>query len=81
MPGDGEIIEVVFEVPKDVSEGLASGSLVRRGGVIQVASGSNKGHVVMWLREAAGLVDRREVTPPFNLLSLEAQVGALQSSV
>lgn len=81
MPGDTSIIEVLFEVPKAVSAGLADKSLVRRGGVIQVASGADRGHVVLWLRETAGLINSRGMTSPFNFPGLESQVAALQSNL
>jgi hypothetical protein len=41
-------IEVLFEVPKEIAKGLASGTMIRRGGVIQ----STGGEVVAWLRES-----------------------------
>ena len=44
-------IEVLFEVPKEIAAGLASGTMVRRGGVIQ----STGGEVIAWLRESPEL--------------------------
>ncbi len=47
-------LTTTFDVPLRILEGLANGTLIRRGGVIQDLSG----RVVMWLREAgvAGVV-------------------------
>jgi hypothetical protein len=50
------VIRVAFEVPLEIARGLASGEMVRRGGVIQRASGNSKGQVVAWLRELGTLV-------------------------
>lgn len=49
------VIQVVFEVPREIREGLDSKAMIRRGGVIQWATGEAKGQVVSWLREVGGL--------------------------
>jgi len=43
-------LSVTFDVPASILQGLANGSLLRNGGVIQDTSGQ----VVMWLKELAG---------------------------
>lgn len=48
-------LQVLFETPRQILQGLASGEMVRRGGVIQWAAGSEKGQVVAWLKEVGGL--------------------------
>ncbi len=47
-----EKIAILFEVPSWIAEGLRSGSLIRRGGVIQRAKNNE---IVMWLREGKRL--------------------------
>ena len=44
-------ISVLFDMPAQIAQGLASGSLVRNGGVIQ----DQAGKVVMWLKETGGV--------------------------
>jgi len=45
-------MKVLFDVPDNIVAGLATGRLVRNGGVIQTAPGSESGgNVVAWLRE------------------------------
>lgn len=51
----GSFVTVLFEVPRTVATGLASGQMIRRGGVIQRATGDAKGEVVMWLKESGAL--------------------------
>lgn len=43
-------LTLTFDIPQKILTGLADGSLVRNGGVVQNSSGQ----VVMWLREMAG---------------------------
>ncbi len=57
------LIEVLFEVPAAVAEGLASGDMIRRGGVIQRAGDAAKGEVVMWLKETGALARAGEQVP------------------
>lgn len=68
------LVEVLFDVPLEIVNGLASGEMVRRGGVIQRASGDNKGEVVAWLKEVGGLA-RESGSPPGPLV---AQLQSLQ---
>lgn len=45
-------LKVYYEIPPTLRAGLASGELIRRGGVVQWAPGTNKaGQVCAWLRE------------------------------
>ena len=74
-------IEVLFDVPGYVSEGLADGTFVRRGGVIQVTSGPDQGRIVLWLRETPGLQKILEQTPVPHLPQLGTQLAALHSSI
>lgn len=43
-------LSVTFDIPASILQGLADGSLIRNGGVIQDASGQ----IVMWLKELSG---------------------------
>lgn len=73
-------IEVLFEVPSEIAKGLASREMVRRGGVIQWASGDAKGEVVAWLKEVGGLAQGTSSVPApvvGQLQSLQLATGAL----
>lgn len=54
-------INVVFDVPAKIAEGLANGTLQRVGGVVRDAS--NK-QVVMWLQEGGSGVSKALASPP-----------------
>lgn len=44
-------ISVLFDLPTQIAQGLADGSMIRNGGVIQ----NQAGKVVMWLKETGGM--------------------------
>jgi hypothetical protein len=76
-------LNVLFEVPAFVREGLGGGSMIRRGGVIQWAAGSRKGEVVAWLRESQGLREhlRGSVSLPQGAAAQYAQLGIGMTTV
>ncbi len=57
-------VSVLFDLPQRIIAGLGDGSMLRRGGVIQWATGADKGGVVAWLRESPSLVERQAVGAP-----------------
>lgn len=74
------VIEVVFDVPPEIARGLASGEMIRRGGVIQRAAGTAKGEVVAWLRELGTLLaEKGSVASPVaeQLKTLQMATSAL----
>ena len=73
-----DMIQVNFDVPGWIARGLADGTLVRRGGVIQQATGSRSGEIAAWLRESGGLLEPlRNGTPAPSLLRPELErIGA-----
>lgn len=74
------LIEVAFEVPAELARGLSTGEMVRRGGVIQRATGEAKGEIVAWLRELGSLVpEGGSVTSPVaeQLKTLQMATSAL----
>ena len=84
------LVDVLFEVPLEIVDGIASGKMVRRGGVVQWASGDKKGEVVAWLavtrlesyywqdrlREAAALDERVRLARDLHDSLLQSQAGA-----
>ncbi len=54
-------IDVVFDVPKQVADGLLNGSLERVGGVVRDSSSKQ---VVMWLQEGGSQVSKTLANPP-----------------
>ncbi len=73
-------VEVLFEVPLEIAKGLASGDMIRRGGVVQWAGGATKGEVVAWLRESGGLARGTSALPApvlGQLQSLQMATSAL----
>ncbi len=62
-------LDVIFDVPPQVAEGLANGSLERVGGVVRNSSSKK---VVMWLQEGGSEVSKTISKPP-----LAAGEGAL----
>lgn len=64
-------LTLTFDIPAKILAGLINGSLVRRGGVIQDASGQ----VVMWLRELGGAGVAAASTSP--LPSIDPVTGML----
>lgn len=55
-------INVLFDVPAQVAQGLMNGSLERVGGVVRDASSKQ---VVMWLQEGGSGVSKALANPPF----------------
>ena len=75
MVNTRDLLDVTFEVPAWIEEGLANGSLIRGGGVVRRSSGE----IAMFLRESGSL--SRELANG-NLPSspmLSAQMSSLQS--
>lgn len=55
------VLNVVFDVPPRVAQGLQNGSLVRQGGVVLDATTKQ---VVMWLREGGSEASKALAMPP-----------------
>lgn len=67
-------IKVLLDIPNEIAEGLAKGTLKRKGGVIYDSTGG----VVMWLKETGTAVERQTSgveLPPL----LKGQLRSLQS--
>lgn len=67
-------LNVLFDLPQQIAEGLANGTLKRKGGVIYNANGG----VVAWLRETGPML-RGQLTGASLPPALTAQLQSLQS--
>jgi hypothetical protein len=74
------VVQVLFEVPDKILKGLANDSMVQRGGVIQWASGPERGQIVAWLRESGGL-QSQIANAPTLAPAVGSQLGALKVGV
>jgi hypothetical protein len=63
-------LSVTFDVPANILQGLADGSLIRHGGVIQDSSGQ----IVMWLKE---LADSGAISHSLVIPSIDPVTGTL----
>jgi hypothetical protein len=66
-------LNVVFDIPARVAQGLADGSLERVGGVVRDASTKR---VVLWLQEGGSDAAKRIIMPPLAGSSMEALAAA-----
>lgn len=69
---EDSVIEVLFDIPKCVKDGLVSGTMVRTGGVIQ---NKENGQVVCWLREIGEKVG--DPNPVNSTIPADALAGEL----
>jgi hypothetical protein len=72
------VLEVLFEVPSVIENGLASGTLERVGGVIRQSSGNKP--IVAWLRDGAVVANENHANNPIVTILRAAQSSSLASS-
>jgi len=70
-------LNVVFDVPAHVAQGLRNGSLERVGGVVRDSSSKQ---VVMWLQEGGSEVSKALVQPPLAGVQALAKASSLLSA-
>jgi hypothetical protein len=70
-------LNVVFDVPALVAQGLMNGSLERVGGVVRDSSSKQ---VVMWLQEGGSEVSKALVQPPLAGVRALATANSLLSA-
>jgi hypothetical protein len=73
------MLQVLFDVPRYIADGLASGEMIRRGGVVQWAGGEARGEVVAWLKEVGGLA--RAASPVSAPLAEQLSALGMASNV